>query len=470
MENRVFMLFFVLVSLSLFFSAFSAALLFVRRRTKMKFSPLVWAVFFLSFCVPLVLPFHLKEIKLYVNYSGGVRLEDVDYDGGTVGSERIQAGAGNPEHDIDKPGVYVSREVLSVLFDVCLVYIGVRSAKAAASLYLNFSSYFNTLHFLTKYSSECRDGRVLSIFKEAKRKAKIRRNIPLRVMKDNVMISPCTCGTVFPSVYIGRDQLECYSDEWLELLFLHELLHIRHGDSLMKIAANITLSFQLSLFEKKIRREIFEDAEYLCDEAVLRMKGRECLGEYMAMIIETAESGMKIRERDYLSPAAEKRPGVMMRRYRNMLSGEKNRKILALPTLSLMLVLNMALASAVSVVNYKNMGVDIVSPFMERSLCRYFGVGAEDLNEGMLARIYSAEFTLTGERITEDEAGVREYHVSCVINESGNYYTEVFPGKKIDARDVMLFTGLRFLVFSDRLRPADEDILQGEQYAVIVRN
>ncbi len=214
MENRVFMLFFVLVGLSLFFSASSAVILFVKRNLGMRFSPFAWTVFFLSFCVPHVLPFHKWKVNMYVNYSGGVRLVDVEAEQDEQeNSEASCEPSCTPEENV-RPGIYVSRDVLSVLFEVSLIYIGIRDAKAAASLYLNFSSYFNTLHFLTKYSTECNDEHFLVVFREAGRKAGVRRNIPLLVMDDGVMIFPCTCGTILPSVYIGRNQIENYGDDW----------------------------------------------------------------------------------------------------------------------------------------------------------------------------------------------------------------------------------------------------------------
>ncbi len=72
------------------------------------------------------------------------------------------------------------------------------------------------------------------------------------------------------------------------------------------------------------------------------------------MIIETAESGLGIRERCYVSPAVDKKPGFMTRRYKAMLASVNNRRGFALPTLAAAILLNMTLLSAVTVVNYSD--------------------------------------------------------------------------------------------------------------------
>lgn len=533
MENRVFLLFFLIVALSFLFAAASAGVLSIRKKHTLSYSGILWIVFFIAVSAPIIHERSLLDLELFVNHTGGIRLEIHETSSGALLCDNI----------------YISKQILNAAHCICELLCVCWLINIAARFSYGIAGYFNNLHFLTKHSTDCHDDKIQVIFLRAKKKAGIHRTVSLRVMKNTIRFSPCTCGIFFSSVYIGEEYLHDYSDLRLELIFLHELMHIRHHDAFLKLAALFVCSgFSFLPHAQKIRTAISEDAEIQCDNAVLSKMGNDILGEYIAMILDVAERNLQhqCQRADFLSSVS--RSGEMLlRRYQFM----KERKFRnsnathAFPAFVAAIVANMMLFSLISVKDIDNPGVDLASPLIEEAVCAYFDItDPHSLTEQDLAQIYSLEFSLSDSKLLLDENITEKYALSCTLNEgllwNGQAYaapvseqtdlrithtpipplirsnrfhfllpndflqntytprgeimvlnetrvqnlqsyllTEYRTGnsihffvneRKIDTRDIPLFTGLRTLIFSDRLQPSDENICSSENYAVICRD
>jgi len=325
------------------------------------------------------------------------------------------------------------------------------------------------MQYLTRHSAVCRDERVNRIFASAKTKVDIRRNIPLRIMKPEVRISPCTCGILFPSVYVGGGCPDEYSDLWLELIFMHELMHIRHCDTLMKLLTLFATSFHALLPAAKIfRNAVCEDLEYLCDEAVLDKTGDRMRGEYIAMILNMAERNLREDWQGTEMLSSLSRSGnAILHRYRNMKDRHDRKRNIAraVPVLLTGALLNLALMSAAEVRNFGNPGVDLVNPVLREAVCGYFGLeDAHELTEEHLRQIYCIEFSRPG--FPEE----RETY-AVTLNEGNPEDSLHFSAdsRVMDTRDIVLFGGLRTLIFSDLTESSEEELYTTARFAVIRR-
>lgn len=469
MENKIIVLFFMLASLSFIFTGVSLLILRLRSKYSLRILPVFWILLFLVSMVPVDSGKNAVELALYTNYTGGLRIEIHD--------------AAEEERAAEVPEIYVPYGVLKTARGICLVLLLLWFVSATASFTFGLAAYFDGMHYLTRHSTVCRDERVCRIFAAAKEKVGIRREIPLRIMKPGLRISPCTCGILFPNVYIGGDYLDTYSDLWLELVFMHELTHIKHRDTLTKLFTLLATSFHVLLpVAKVIRNAVGEDIEYLCDEAVLDKMGDGMRGEYISMIISVAEQNLKkdysgVEILSYLS-----RDGnAILKRYNNMKERHDTKRNIAraVPVLLFGAMLNLVMMSTVHIRSTENLGVDIVNPIIETAVCEYFGVeDAHELTEDHLNRIYSIEFS------RPDFPDDRQTF-ACTLNEgfpwNGSECVPVLAHEadsglrfrsdsvEMDTRDIVLFDGLRTLIFSDLTESSVPELYETTKFAVIQR-
>ena len=466
MENRIFVLFFILAVLSFLFTGVSLLVLRLRSKYSLRILPVFWILLFLTSTVPVDNGRNAVELALYTNYTGGLRVEI---------HETAEAA------DAEVPEIYISYGILRVTRGICAGLLSLWAVCATASFTFGLASHFDGINYLTRHSVECRDERLRRIYASAKKKVGIHRNIPLRIMSPGIRISPCTCGLLFPSVYIGGDYPDEYSDLWLELIFMHELTHVRHRDTLTKLLTLAATSFHILLpCSKVIRNAVCEDLEYLCDEAVLNKTGDALRGEYISMIISVAERNLRgdcqgAEILSYLSQSG----NAILRRYNNMKERHDKRRniIRVVPVLLFGALLNLMTMSTVQIRSTENLGVDMVNPVLEEAVCGYFGVeNAHDLTEEHLNRIYCIEFSRPG--LPEDR---RTF--ACTLNEGYPWNgSECIPvtspdsglrfesdSKEMDTRDIVLFGGLRTLIFSDFTESSVEELYETSDFAVIRR-
>ena len=462
MENRIIVLFFMIAALSVIFTGVSLRILRLRSKDRLRILPVFWILLFLISVIPADSGRNTAELFLYTDYTDGLRVEI--HDGASAAEERPDI-VSEPEN---VPEFYLPHRFLQILRTISFAALLVWCISATASFTFGLASHFDGLNYLTRHSAECRDKRILRIFDSAKQKVGIHRTIPLRIMKPGIRISPCTGGILFPCVYIGSDYPESYSDLWLELIFLHELTHIRHGDALTKLCVLFVTSFHSLLpISKEIRNAVCEDLEYLCDEGVLDKTGDRLRGEYIAVILNIAERNLRKDFQgeeilSYLSPEG----NVILRRYRNMQERHNRRNtVRAVPVLLIGALLNFGVMSAVQIHSFDNLGVDIANPVLEEAVCGYFELDhAHELREDHLRQIYCIEFSRPGfpvERIT----------YACTLNEGDVRNSPHFPSDSqvMDTRDIVLFDGLRTLIFSDRTESSVEEWYETTKFAVIRR-
>ncbi len=456
MENRIIVLFLMFAALSFLFTGVSVLVLRLRSKYSLRILPVFWCLLFLIALIPVDSGKNAVEFALYTDYTGGLRVELHD--------------PGEAERPEDVPDVYLPHGVLRAARGICLTLLLFWFVAATASFTYGLAAYFDGMQYLTRHSAVCRDERLNRIYASAKKKVGIRRNIPLRIMKPDVRISPCTCGILFPSVYIGGDCPDDYSDLWLELIFMHELTHIRHWDTLTKLLTLFATSFHILLpTAKVIRNAVCEDLEYLCDEAVLDKTGDRMRGEYIAMILNMAERNLRedwqgAEILSYLSPGG----NAILRRYRNMKERHDRRRNIAraVPVLLLGAVLNLGIMSAGQVRDFDNPGVDLASPVLRDAVCGYFGLeAAHELTKEHLNQIYCIEFSRPGfpeERMT----------YAVTLNEGNPQDSRCFSSDSriMDTRDIALFGGLRTLIFSDLTESSVEEWYETTKFAVIRRD
>ncbi len=406
MGNRAFIYLFLIAVLSFLFTAVSAAALSLRRRRSLRMGAMQWAVLFFCAAFPLITGSSLFQLILYGDCTGGLRV--------------VTALLGR-----EIGGFYIPVSILRTARGIAAFLIVLWIAAGGASLSYGLSSYFNNVHFLTKRSRVCRDPHANTVFEGAAAKAGVKRHVPLRVMDPGLKISPCTCGILSPCVFVGEDFLRDCSDTRLELIFLHELTHVRRHDTLLKLLTLAVTSLYVFLpTSKRIRRAVQEDSEFLCDLDVLKRAGKTLRGEYIAVIIDAAERTLRdnCRNADLLSSVSAE-GAFILRRYRNMQEPQKRPVTrYLLPVFACGLLVNLAMMRVVGVPNVGNPGVDIADDLTREALCAYFGLDDPgDLTEAHMASVYSLTYTLSDHRALTD--GSMRFTRKCVINEG------LYPGE-----------------------------------------
>ena len=455
MGNRIFLLFYTVAALSVVFAVSASILLSIRRRTGKSVRVIVWLLFFALTVIPLILAPRLWSLRLFTNWEDGMRIE-------------VRMNSDTPVAE----GSFESRTVTRTRMLVRLV-LSLWFIAAATSVSYGVSAYWNTLRFLTKNSEHCRNERVNRVFDEAKRRAGVRASVALRVMHPDLRLSPCTCGTWSPSVFIGGDYLDEYDDTQLGLVFLHELTHIRHGDALLRLAALIATSFHALLPQSgKIRQAVNEDVEYLCDRRVLQIEGQEMRGTYIRVILDIAERNLREEyEPDNLLSNASQAGEFLMKRYRRMQADTDRFTPKSFLAVLAALLLNVSLFLLVGIENPDNLRVDFASPVFADAMMRHFTLSdPAQVTEEHLASVYRLEFYRP--KSTPDEPLCPHYYV--VVNEEAPERSPCgtpYDCGAFDLRDLALYDDLKTLILDGALPPRGYEWTPEEgKYAVILRD
>jgi uncharacterized protein (TIGR03435 family) len=110
-------------------------------------------------------------------------------------------------------------------------------------------------------------------------------NRPIDVLFHADVLTPLACGFARPAIILPPDA-ERWSDRQLRHAIVHELEHVRRGDSVMQLAARIVCA--LYWFHPLVWiawRRLCLEAERACDDAVLRDSERT---EYAEQLVELA--------------------------------------------------------------------------------------------------------------------------------------------------------------------------------------
>lgn len=408
----VYIIFYVILVLSLVFTLSSLSILALRKRNTLKIPAAVWIALFLISLIPFFTDGGILDISVYRDYTGGVEVE--------VNGEFFD---GTSELFIPHKAVVISKSIVTGLVSVWFL-------RAFDGFLSGVFEYWNNLRRLTKLSKECRDTRICRIFDRAKAQVGIKRHIGLRIVDPDFKVSPCTCGTIFPTVYISEDYIYDYSDTWMEYVFLHEITHVKNNDGALKLIALLATSFFSFLpVSKRVSDAIYEDSEYICDKTVLKAKGIDVSHDYMNMLINIAERSLEsIRNPQKLLSDASVAGEFLMKRYNSMNSREPKKITYTMPCLIAAALINILFMTSFSISDSANLGVTIKNPLVREAVCAYFGIDNErKLTEQLLCDVYSIEFKLSERNDNVKRFSDGKYALSCVINEGfvwdGEKYT-----------------------------------------------
>jgi len=129
------------------------------------------------------------------------------------------------------------------------------------------------------------DEEILEIFKKSKEKAKVKRNIRLKVWKEAG--TPFVMGVIRPCIVISGDTLS--KDEY-EMIFLHEFSHVKNFDIVWKIISTIALIANwYNPLVYYLRHEMNLCCEIISDEDVVKERDVNYRRAYGKLIISMAE-------------------------------------------------------------------------------------------------------------------------------------------------------------------------------------
>lgn len=123
-------------------------------------------------------------------------------------------------------------------------------------------------------------------------KLKIRRKTEVR--ESEFIRSPLTYGIVRPVILLPKGISDRVTEEQLEYVFTHELVHIRRFDAVLKLL--LTAALCLQWFNPLVWIMYFladRDIELACDESVVRISGSRSGAGYASMLVSFAEFGRK---------------------------------------------------------------------------------------------------------------------------------------------------------------------------------
>ncbi|MBR5446299.1 MAG: M56 family metallopeptidase [Clostridia bacterium] len=443
MENRIMILFFMLLSLFLLFSAASALLTVLRRKWRRRLPSVVWGILFL---LPL-LPFSIAgghspiQLELTLDAQGGrvvsvlpaeeektplPALLTAEADGSIslTGTASALSAYSLPE------GLYISARVWSAAVYLAAFALFLWVTLALASVTHRICAYAESIRFLTSRSSVCHDERLCAVFQASAAQVRLHRKPQLRVVEEGIHLSPCTAGFLTPTVYISHIQSHMASDE-LEYIFLHELCHVKRHDFFLKMLALFATAVHFPApFAGDVRRQVYEDCELGCDRMVLSHIGAARRSRYMQTILEIAEQKLRtdvIRGElfSYASGAKE----LLLRRYRNLLEPEKALSpadLLRLASvLSAVCLFHICLFSLVDPSKTENPLIRFENPYLETVVREYYALrDDEPVTMSHLDGIWSLEFSIS--RKTDKPAGSPEEDalaLCCIVNE-GKYYMD----------------------------------------------
>jgi len=427
MKNTIIILFFAAASLFLLFAGLSFAFVCIRKRYKLCISSPIWLLFVLLSSLPVSFMQPLFTFRFTEDWEGNLHFS-VFPGGDSVGTPLYSSGW------LDHTMLQIVRYAFSaLLFIWCLV--------ALALFFRTVSGYFNSLHYLTSRSTECRDERLVYVFRDAVKKSRMLRKPVLRIADEGIRLSPCTAGFLSPAVIIDSEQAQMRSDQ-LEYIFLHELCHIRRHDFLVKLLALLATSFHFfAPFAREIRQAVYEDCELGCDKMVLSIVGEGRCGGYMRAILAIAEQRVKGRQELELLNFAVSAKELLMQRYKALITpvhAPVRAGILLGAAIISTGFWQLLFFSAADVSGLENPYVHFTNPYLADVVSEYYGMETpEDLTTEHLADIYCLEFSLSDliykENREEFPFAANKYPLRCTVNEGkllcdGVYLDAVMPG------------------------------------------
>lgn len=132
-----------------------------------------------------------------------------------------------------------------------------------------------------------------TIYEECLSDLNIKRSISL--YSTAFLKSPAAAGFFSPGIYIPLQLLSDIDETQLRYIFLHELHHYKHRDSLMNYFINLySILYWFHPIVRYALKEIHNDCEIACDESVLSMLDKEEYKVYGMTLIRFADMASHI--------------------------------------------------------------------------------------------------------------------------------------------------------------------------------
>ena len=178
---------------------------------------------------------------------------------------------------------------------------------------------------LVRHGMPVNDPELLALFECASRRVGLRRRVRLRWLGTEG--SPCTCGVLRPIVLLPPSA-RSWSRERLELVLVHELVHVSRADALTGVVADLACAaVWMHPGPWLAARRLREERERACDEAVLRY-GVEA-STYARQLLDIAREFAAARPVPVLA-MAQRRVPALERRIRALLTDGSVRRPLPL--------------------------------------------------------------------------------------------------------------------------------------------
>ena len=152
----------------------------------------------------------------------------------------------------------------------------------------NIISHFRFRKKLDESLYELRDERILSLWNKKQEEYEIKESKRIRVFTSPSISSAMTVGAFYRNTILVLPDKE-YSDEELDMIFSHELVHIIREDGMTKLYMAICKAFNFyDPFVYIGTRKCCQDIELACDEIVLTDADEKARREYGKLILSSA--------------------------------------------------------------------------------------------------------------------------------------------------------------------------------------
>lgn len=189
-------------------------------------------------------------------------------------------------------------QALQLIYDAYFILLLIWLSGAALFLIYNLYQYHSYRRHMKRFLLPIHQEEVICIFRQCLLKTKgyflpgfmnSRQNKKIVLYQCSALFSPMTIGLIKPILLLPDKP---YTKKELELLLMHELIHIRRRDSLVKLLRLGALSLNwFNPFCYILLKHTERWCEASCDEILLRNASRaECM-HYSRLLLECASAG-----------------------------------------------------------------------------------------------------------------------------------------------------------------------------------
>ncbi len=235
--------------------------------------------------------------------------------------------------------IHVQSEESNAGFSILDVVAFVWMMGSLIFMSVHFASYFHYKRQVMKQGKIIEDVVVLSHMSELKRELHIRRSI--RVIEYCEAESPMVIGFLRPVLVLPKEQ---YSFEELFFILKHELVHLKRGDTYLKllfVTANAVHWFNPLIWI--MQKEAVIDMELSCDERVTQGTSYAVRKAYTETLLSMLHK--RCARKAALSTQFYGGTKIMKKRFKNIL--RKNRKRNGIPILACAVVLTIGFGTLV---------------------------------------------------------------------------------------------------------------------------